>query len=83
MSTTEQTNHSSSDEFVENGTIPFKAHSEDALEERGGIAHDTFNTVKEVRPTFKKLKSIERHRREILLRVSCSLVVWLFRSTDI
>lgn len=75
MSTPTETSNHSSDDFVENGTMPFKAHSEDALEEPTGIAHDTFNAgVKEARPTFKKLKSIERHRREILLRVSYSYI---------
>ena len=37
----------------------------DALRENGAIKKD-----KEVRLTFDELKDIERHRREILLRVS-------------
>eukprot|EP00584_Thalassiosira_punctigera_P008525 CAMPEP_0172533790 /NCGR_PEP_ID=MMETSP1067-20121228/6372_1 /TAXON_ID=265564 ORGANISM="Thalassiosira punctigera, Strain Tpunct2005C2" /NCGR_SAMPLE_ID=MMETSP1067 /ASSEMBLY_ACC=CAM_ASM_000444 /LENGTH=387 /DNA_ID=CAMNT_0013318481 /DNA_START=60 /DNA_END=1223 /DNA_ORIENTATION=+ len=40
--------------------------AEDSFEENGGAKEK--EVVQEMRPTFKKLKSIEKHRREILLR---------------
>ena len=42
----------------------------DATAKHNGGVH-----VQEVRPTFEELNSIERHRREILLRVSVIMYV--------